>query len=107
MEKWGWNRDKTRIKPLYIGTGTIFAPAFLSPLDNILLISFIAAKMERAGTDAIELGLSSPVGEGFEVIAANPSKVYVSKRPVLSVHAFSHGKICLTSFLNYSNIITK
>ena len=34
-EKWGRNRDKSRMKPLYIGTGTIFAPAFLYNRNDI------------------------------------------------------------------------
>lgn len=39
-------------------------------------LSYIAGKFERAGADALELGLACPMGEGPEVIAGNPEKVY-------------------------------
>ncbi len=39
-------------------------------------IGYIAEKVERAGADALELGIACPMGEGIEVIASDPSRVY-------------------------------
>lgn len=39
-------------------------------------IGYIAGKMEKMGVDAIELGLASPMGEGLEVLAASPDKIF-------------------------------
>lgn len=39
-------------------------------------VSYIAGKMERAGADAIELGLASPMGEGLEVMTSSPERIY-------------------------------
>ena len=47
-------------------------------------ISYIAGKMEKIGTDAIELGLASPMGEGLEVMAASAEKIYEMTRKVVS-----------------------
>lgn len=38
-------------------------------------VSYIAGKMERAGADAIELGLASPMGEGLEVMTSSPERI--------------------------------
>ena len=49
-------------------------------------IKYLALKMEKAGADAIELGLASPMGEGLEVLASSPEKVYeLTKATVESV----------------------
>lgn len=39
-------------------------------------LAYLAVKMEKYGADAIELGLSSPMGEAFEVATSNPEEVY-------------------------------
>ncbi len=39
-------------------------------------IKYLATKMEKIGVDAIELGIASPMGEGVEVIASSPERVY-------------------------------
>lgn len=49
-------------------------------------LSYIAGKFQRAGADALELGLACPMGEGLEIIAGNPEKVYsFTKEAVESV----------------------
>jgi dihydroorotate dehydrogenase subfamily 1 len=47
-------------------------------------LGYIAKKMEKYGADAIELGLASPMGEGLEVLAANPDIVFRMTRRVVS-----------------------
>ncbi|MBZ4655003.1 MAG: dihydroorotate dehydrogenase family protein [Peptococcaceae bacterium] len=39
-------------------------------------MAYIARRVEKFGADAIELGMSSPNGEGLEVLAADPAKLY-------------------------------
>lgn len=39
-------------------------------------LAYLAVKMEKYGADAIELGLSSPMGEAFEVATSDPEEVY-------------------------------
>lgn len=39
-------------------------------------VAYIARKLEKAGVDAVELGLASPMGEGMEVLAASPEFVF-------------------------------
>lgn len=46
-------------------------------------IGYLAEKVEKAGADALELGLSCPMGEGVEVIAANPNRVYSLTKAVV------------------------
>jgi len=46
-------------------------------------IKHIAAKMEKIGADAIELGLASPMGEGIEVLASSTEKVYELTKAVV------------------------
>lgn len=39
-------------------------------------LAYLAVKMERFGADAIELGLSTPMGEAYEVATSDPEKVF-------------------------------
>ncbi|MDD3168296.1 MAG: nitronate monooxygenase, partial [Eubacteriales bacterium] len=39
-------------------------------------LAYLAMKMERFGADAIELGISSPMGESLEVVASDADRVY-------------------------------
>ena len=39
-------------------------------------LSYVAGKFEKAGADALELGLACPMGEGQEIIAGDAEKVY-------------------------------
>jgi len=50
-------------------------------IANILAYSpsemaFLARKVESFGADAVELGISSPHGEGIEIIASHPEEIY-------------------------------
>lgn len=46
-------------------------------------IGYIAAKVEKMGADAIELGLASPMGEGLEVMTADAKFVFEMTRKVV------------------------
>ena len=46
-------------------------------------IKYLAQKMERIGADAIELGVASPMGEGVEVIASSPERVFELTKAVV------------------------
>ncbi len=46
-------------------------------------LAYLAVKMEKYGADGIELGLSSPVGEGLEVATSDPAEVYEMTRYVV------------------------
>ncbi len=39
-------------------------------------MAYIALWVEKFGVDAIELGISSPYGEGLEVLGADPNKLF-------------------------------
>lgn len=47
-------------------------------------MAYIAKRLEKFGVDAIELGISSPHGEGIEVLGANPSKLYEFTKSVVN-----------------------
>lgn len=46
-------------------------------------LRYIAKKVEKTGVDGIELGLACPMGEGPEIIAGDPAKVYEYTREVV------------------------
>lgn len=46
-------------------------------------LAYLAAKMEKYGADGIELGISTPMGESLEVVAADPDEVYQMTRSVV------------------------
>ena len=46
-------------------------------------LAYLAMKMERFGADAIELGISSPMGESLEVVASDPNRVYEMTKEVV------------------------
>lgn len=49
-------------------------------------LAYLAMKMEKFGADAIELGISSPMGESLEVVASDAERVYeMTKEVVRSV----------------------
>lgn len=39
-------------------------------------IGYLARKVEKAGVDALEIGLACPMGEGAEIVASNAEKVF-------------------------------
>lgn len=45
-------------------------------------MAYIASRLEKFGADAIELGLACPHGEGIEVLASDPKKIYEITRKV-------------------------
>lgn len=47
-------------------------------------LAYLARKFEKAGVDALELGLACPMGEGTEIVAANPNKTYAFTKEVVS-----------------------
>lgn len=46
-------------------------------------LRYIARKVERTGVDGIELGLACPMGEGPDIIAGDPHKVYEYTKAVV------------------------
>ncbi len=65
-----WKREIAMVKE---ADGTLIANILAySPSE----MAFLARKVEGFGADAIELGISSPHGEGIEVIAANYDEMY-------------------------------
>lgn len=46
-------------------------------------LAYLAVKMEKYGADGIELGISTPMGESLEVVAADPEEVYNMTRAVV------------------------
>lgn len=46
-------------------------------------LAYLAMKMERFGADAIELGISSPMGESLEVFASDANRVYEMTKEVV------------------------
>lgn len=46
-------------------------------------LAYLARKFEKAGVDALELGLACPMGEGMEIVAANPNKTYAFTKEVV------------------------
>jgi len=46
-------------------------------------LAYLARKFEKAGVDALELGLACPMGEGTEIVAANPGKAYAFTKAVV------------------------
>ncbi|SKC42598.1 tRNA-dihydrouridine synthase [Maledivibacter halophilus] len=47
-------------------------------------MAYIASRVEKFGADAIELGISSPNGEGIEVLGSNPNKLYDFTKSVVA-----------------------
>jgi dihydroorotate dehydrogenase subfamily 1 len=46
-------------------------------------LAYLAMKMEKFGADAIELGISSPMGESLEVVASDAERVYEMTKEVV------------------------
>ncbi|WP_037372921.1 4Fe-4S binding protein [Anaerovorax odorimutans] len=46
-------------------------------------LAYLAMKMEKFGADAIELSISSPMGESLEVVASNADRVYQMTKEVV------------------------
>ncbi|MDF2655398.1 MAG: dihydroorotate dehydrogenase family protein [Bacillota bacterium] len=46
-------------------------------------LAYLAMKMEKFGADAIELGISSPMGESLEVVASDAERVFQMTREVV------------------------
>lgn len=47
-------------------------------------LAYLAVKVEKFGADAIELGISSPMGESLEVVASDAARVFEMTREVVS-----------------------
>lgn len=47
-------------------------------------LAYLAVKMEKFGADAVELGISSPMGEFLEVVAADPERVFEMTQEVVA-----------------------
>jgi dihydroorotate dehydrogenase subfamily 1 len=66
----GWEREIAVAKE---GGGVLIASiSGRTPSE----LEYLAVKMERFGADAIEISLSSPMGEDFEVLAADPKLMF-------------------------------
>lgn len=72
-----WIEDIYHVKE----SGGIVIASILAQTDSEL--GYIAEKVEKAGADALELGLSCPMGEGVEVIASDPNRVYALTKGVV------------------------
>lgn len=63
-------------------------------------LGYIAGKVEKTGIDGIEIGLACPMGEGPEIVAENPEKVYeYTKAVVKAVDIPVSVKLCATANL--------
>jgi dihydroorotate dehydrogenase len=72
----GWEREIAVAKE---GGGVLIASiSGRTPSE----LEYLAAKMERFGADAIEISLSSPMGENLEVLAADPDLMFDMTRAV-------------------------
>ena len=50
-------------------------------------LSYIAKKIEKTGIDGIEIGFACPMGEGQDIVAGDPERVYAYTREVVrAVH---------------------
>ena len=76
----GWQREMDIAKSkegIVIASVSAHAPSGLA---------YLAMKMEKFGADAIELGISSPMGESLEVVASDAERVFeMTKEVVRSV----------------------
>ncbi len=66
----GWERE---IEIAKSGGGVVIASISAHTPSELV---YLAEKMERFGADAIELSISSPMGESIEVIASHPETVF-------------------------------
>jgi dihydroorotate dehydrogenase subfamily 1 len=73
----GWEREMDIAKS---GGGIVIANVSAHTPSEL---AYLAVKMEKYGADGIELGLSSPMGEGIEVATSDPSEVYEMTRYVV------------------------
>ena len=73
-------------------------------------LSYIAKKIEKTGIDGIEIGFACPMGEGQDIIAGDPERVYTYTCEVVkAVHvpvsvklsaAVGNLSACLFDFFN-------
>lgn len=73
----GWQREMDIAKSR---EGIVIASVWAHTPSEL---AYLAMKMEKFGADAIELGISSPMGESLEVVASNPERVYEMTREVV------------------------
>lgn len=73
----GWEREMEVAKSR---GGVVFASVSAHTPSEL---AYLAAKMEKYGADGIELGISTPMGESLEVVAADPEEVYQMTRSVV------------------------
>lgn len=63
-------------------------------------LGYIARKVEKTGVDGIEVGLACPMGEGPEIVAENPKKVYEYIRAAVKAVSLPVSvKLCATANL--------
>lgn len=76
----GWQREMDIAKSK---DGIVIASVWAHTPSEL---AYLAMKMEKFGADAIELGISSPMGENLEVVASDHERVYeMTKEVVRSV----------------------
>ncbi|HWQ79152.1 MAG TPA: 4Fe-4S binding protein [Anaerovoracaceae bacterium] len=74
----GWQREMDIAKSK---DGIVIASVWAHTPSEL---AYLAMKMEKFGADAIELGISSPMGENLEVVASDAERVYEMTREVVS-----------------------
>lgn len=73
----GWEREMDIAKSK--GGIVIASVSAHSPSE----LAYLAVKMEKYGADGIELGISTPMGESLEIVAADPEEVYNMTKAVV------------------------
>ena len=73
----GWQREMDIAKSK---EGIVIASVWAHTPSEL---AYLATKMEKFGADAIELGISSPMGENLEVVASDPERVYEMTKEVV------------------------
>lgn len=66
----GWEREMKIAKS---GGGIVIASVTANTPSEL---AYLATKLEKFGADALELDISSPMGESVEVVAADPGRVF-------------------------------
>jgi len=74
----GWQREMEIAKSK---DGVIIASIWAHTPSEL---AYLAMKMEKFGADAIELGISSPMGENLEVVASDAERVFEMTKEVVS-----------------------
>lgn len=81
MEEWIDEFKQIKKEGRSAGDGLIIANITAGTPSEL---AYLARKFEKAGVDALELGLACPMGEGTEIVAANPNKTYAFTKEVVA-----------------------